>query len=78
MHAPSTKKNKEYQEKLPVVVLRVEEIMYSKANSEVISQKMENNQCLTVFSFLGRGEEKYSMSLKVNSTFERFIPLPFV
>ncbi|KAF7830298.1 uncharacterized protein G2W53_012631 [Senna tora] len=34
IHAPSTKKNKEYQEKLPVVVLRVEEIMYSKANSE--------------------------------------------
>ncbi|RDX58364.1 hypothetical protein CR513_62328, partial [Mucuna pruriens] len=35
IHASSTKKNKEYQEKLPVVVLRVEEIIYSKANSVV-------------------------------------------
>ncbi|KAH1209700.1 Heterogeneous nuclear ribonucleoprotein Q [Glycine max] len=33
-HGSSTKKNKDYQEKLPVVVLRVEEIIYSKANSE--------------------------------------------
>ncbi|XP_065848379.1 uncharacterized protein [Euphorbia lathyris] len=30
----STKKNKEWQEKLPIVVLKAEEIMYSKANSE--------------------------------------------
>nr|KYP43421.1 hypothetical protein KK1_035143 [Cajanus cajan] len=34
IHGSSTKKNKEYQEKLPVVVLRAEEIIYSKANSE--------------------------------------------
>lgn len=34
IHGFSTKKNKEYQEKLPVVVLKVEEIIYSKANSE--------------------------------------------
>jgi len=34
-HTPATKKNKEWQEKLPVVVLKAEEIMYSKANSEV-------------------------------------------
>ncbi|XP_061350864.1 uncharacterized protein LOC133295943 [Gastrolobium bilobum] len=34
-HSPATKKNKEWQEKLPVVVLKAEEIMYSKANSEV-------------------------------------------
>ncbi|KAL2500708.1 hypothetical protein Fot_34556 [Forsythia ovata] len=33
-HCPATKKNKEWQEKLPVVVLKAEEIMYSKANSE--------------------------------------------
>ncbi|KAF4398752.1 uncharacterized protein LOC115725502 isoform X2 [Cannabis sativa] len=33
-HSSSTKKNKEWQEKLPVVVLKAEEIMYSKANSE--------------------------------------------
>lgn len=34
-HSPGTKKNKEWQEKLPIVVLKAEEIMYSKANSEV-------------------------------------------
>ena len=34
-HSPATMKNKECQEKLPAVVLRAEEIMYSKANSEV-------------------------------------------
>ncbi|KAK7330087.1 hypothetical protein VNO77_24273 [Canavalia gladiata] len=33
-HTAATKKNKEWQEKLPVVVLKAEEIMYSKANSE--------------------------------------------
>ena len=35
VHNSTTKKNKEWQEKLPIVVLKVEEIMYSKANSEV-------------------------------------------
>ncbi|WCJ30298.1 hypothetical protein M5689_011867 [Euphorbia peplus] len=34
VHSSSTKKNKEWQEKLPIVVLKAEEIMYSKANSE--------------------------------------------
>ncbi|XP_048423315.1 uncharacterized protein LOC103953923 isoform X2 [Pyrus x bretschneideri] len=34
VHSSVTKKNKEWQEKLPLVVLRAEEIMYSKANSE--------------------------------------------
>lgn len=34
-HSAATKKNREWQEKLPVVVLKAEEIMYSKANSEV-------------------------------------------
>lgn len=34
IHGSSTKQNKEWQEKLPIVVLRAEEIMYSKANSE--------------------------------------------
>ncbi|KAI3443859.1 hypothetical protein Pfo_000524 [Paulownia fortunei] len=33
-HSAATKKNKEWQEKLPIVVLKAEEIMYSKANSE--------------------------------------------
>lgn len=42
IHGSNTKKNKEYQEKLPVVVLRAEEIMYSKANSEVIFVEKEN------------------------------------
>ncbi|XP_009621783.1 uncharacterized protein LOC107784049 [Nicotiana tabacum] len=34
IHGSATKKNKEWQEKLPIVVLRAEEILYSKANSE--------------------------------------------
>ncbi|CAH8378030.1 unnamed protein product [Eruca vesicaria subsp. sativa] len=34
IHSQATKKNTEWQEKLPVVVLRAEEIIYSKANSE--------------------------------------------
>ncbi|KAI3781930.1 hypothetical protein L2E82_11958 [Cichorium intybus] len=33
-HSTGTKKNREWQEKLPLVVLKSEEIMYSKANSE--------------------------------------------
>lgn len=36
VHSAATKKNKEWQEKLPIVVLKAEEIMYSKANSEVL------------------------------------------
>ncbi|KAM2257139.1 hypothetical protein ACFXTI_047418 [Malus domestica] len=35
VHSSVTKKNKEWQKKMPLVVLRAEEIMYSKANSEV-------------------------------------------
>jgi len=35
-HTPDTRKNREWQEKLPRVVLKAEEIMYSKANSEVL------------------------------------------
>ncbi|KAL4033879.1 hypothetical protein IC575_006996 [Cucumis melo] len=34
IHNTFTKKNKEWQEMLPVVVLKAEEILYSKANSE--------------------------------------------
>ncbi|GAB2289194.1 hypothetical protein Dimus_023497 [Dionaea muscipula] len=33
-HSSATRKNREWQEKLPIVVLKAEEIMYSKANSE--------------------------------------------
>lgn len=41
IHSSSTKKNKEWQEKLPVVVLKAEEIMYSKANSEAEYMDLE-------------------------------------
>ncbi|KAJ7282200.1 hypothetical protein O6H91_Y355000 [Diphasiastrum complanatum] len=34
LHKPETRRKKEWQEKLPVVVLRAEEILYSKARSE--------------------------------------------
>lgn len=34
LHGTSTRRKKEWQEKLPIVVLRAEEILYSKANSE--------------------------------------------
>ncbi|KFK29838.1 hypothetical protein AALP_AA7G185400 [Arabis alpina] len=44
IHSQSTKKNTEWQEKLPVVVLRAEEIMYSKANSE--AEYMDMNTLL--------------------------------
>ena len=37
VHCCATKKNKEWQEKLPIVVLKAEEILYSKADSEVPS-----------------------------------------
>lgn len=36
IHSSATKKNKEWQVKLPVVVFKAEEILYSKANSEVL------------------------------------------
>ncbi|XP_030548321.1 uncharacterized protein LOC115753715 isoform X1 [Rhodamnia argentea] len=41
VHSSSTKKNKEWQEKLPVVALKAEEIMYSKANSEAEYMDLE-------------------------------------
>ena len=34
-HSSVTRKNREWQEKLPLVVFKAEEIMYSKANSGV-------------------------------------------
>ncbi|KAM7463261.1 hypothetical protein LguiA_031382 [Lonicera macranthoides] len=40
-HKPATKKNREWQEKLPCVVLKAEEIMYSKANSEAEYMDLE-------------------------------------
>lgn len=40
-HSAATKKNKEWQEKLPIVVLKAEEIMYSKANSEAEYMNLE-------------------------------------
>ncbi|XP_047944819.1 uncharacterized protein LOC125191326 isoform X2 [Salvia hispanica] len=40
-HSAATKKNKEWQEKLPIVVLKAEEIIYSKANSEAEYSNVE-------------------------------------
>ncbi|KAL6556725.1 hypothetical protein OROGR_006013 [Orobanche gracilis] len=34
VHCSATRKNREWQDNLPIVVLKAEEIMYSKANSE--------------------------------------------
>jgi hypothetical protein len=41
VHSPATRKNQEWQEKLPFVVLKAEEIIYSKANSE--AEYMDEN-----------------------------------
>ncbi|XP_056162187.1 uncharacterized protein LOC115691208 isoform X3 [Syzygium oleosum] len=40
-HSAATKKNREWLEKLPTVVLKAEEIMYSKANSEAEYMDLE-------------------------------------
>ncbi|KAK9269430.1 hypothetical protein L1049_001203 [Liquidambar formosana] len=40
-HNSATRKNKEWLEKLPIVVLKAEEIMYSKANSEAEYMDLE-------------------------------------
>ncbi|WOH01027.1 hypothetical protein DCAR_0520405 [Daucus carota subsp. sativus] len=40
-HSSATKGNREWQEKLPIVVFKAEEIMYSKANSEVEYMDLE-------------------------------------
>lgn len=40
-HSSATRKNKEWQDKLPIVVLKAEEIMYSKANSEAEYMDLE-------------------------------------
>ncbi|PWA40148.1 hypothetical protein CTI12_AA565470 [Artemisia annua] len=42
IHSSATKKNKEWQDKLPVAVLKADEIMYSKANSEVVRCCLEH------------------------------------
>lgn len=41
IHSAATRKNKEWQDKLPIVVLKAEEIMYSKANSEAEYMNLE-------------------------------------
>ncbi|KAL4579371.1 hypothetical protein LXL04_015514 [Taraxacum kok-saghyz] len=41
IHSSATRKNKEWQDKLPIVVLKAEEIMYSKANSEAEYMNLE-------------------------------------
>ena len=50
IHNSSTKKNKEWQEVLPVVVLKAEEILYSKASSEVFSFSLLTLLCCLIFS----------------------------
>ncbi|KAA8535124.1 hypothetical protein F0562_030127 [Nyssa sinensis] len=40
-HSAATRRNKEWQEKLPFVVFKAEEIMYSKANSEAEYMDLE-------------------------------------
>ncbi|KAG5046654.1 hypothetical protein JHK86_016060 [Glycine max] len=45
-HSAATKSNKEWQEKLPIVVLRAEEIIYSKANSEVVAEYLNPDTLL--------------------------------
>lgn len=37
VHSSATKKNKEWQETLPIVILKAEEILYSKPDSVVLS-----------------------------------------
>ncbi|KAJ8753246.1 hypothetical protein K2173_017860 [Erythroxylum novogranatense] len=54
-HSTATKKNREWQAKLPIVVLRAEEIIYSKANSEVLNVLVVSARpfsYMSVFSFL--------------------------
>lgn len=41
IHSSATRKNKEWQDKLPIVVLEAEKIMYSKANSEAEYMDLE-------------------------------------
>ncbi|KAJ9546800.1 hypothetical protein OSB04_019343 [Centaurea solstitialis] len=41
IHSSATRKNKVWQDKLPTVVIRAEEIMYSKANSEAEYMDLE-------------------------------------
>lgn len=41
IHSSATRKNKEWQDNLPIVVLKAEEIMYSKANSEAEYMDLE-------------------------------------
>ncbi|KAL0687114.1 hypothetical protein Bca4012_086791 [Brassica carinata] len=63
IHSQSTKKNTEWQEKLPVVVLRAEEIMYSKANSE--AEYMDMN------TLLDRTNEAINTIIRLDETTEK-------
>ncbi|KAJ4899169.1 Uncharacterized protein Rs2_13120 [Raphanus sativus] len=62
IHSQSTKKNNEWQEKLPVVVLRAEEIMYSKANSE--AEYMDMN------TLLDRANDAINTIIRLDETTE--------
>ncbi|KAH0871542.1 hypothetical protein HID58_078564 [Brassica napus] len=62
IHSQSTKKNTEWQEKLPVVVLRAEEIIYSKANSE--AEYMDMN------TLLNRANDAINTIIRLDETTE--------
>ncbi|XP_010451087.1 PREDICTED: uncharacterized protein LOC104733182 [Camelina sativa] len=62
IHSQSTKKNTEWQEKLPVVVLRAEEIMYSKANSEA--------EYMDLKTLLDRTNEAINTIIRLDETTE--------
>ncbi|XP_006284395.2 uncharacterized protein LOC17878511 [Capsella rubella] len=62
IHSQSTKKNTEWQEKLPVVVLRAEEIMYSKANSEA--------EYMDMTTLLDRTNEAINTIIRLDETTE--------
>ncbi|KAH0935973.1 hypothetical protein HID58_013090 [Brassica napus] len=62
IHSQSTKKNTEWQEKLPVVVLRAEEIMYSKANSEA--------EYMDLTTLLDRANDAINTIIRLDETTE--------
>ncbi|CAH8360729.1 unnamed protein product [Eruca vesicaria subsp. sativa] len=62
IHSQSTKKNTEWQKKLPVVVLRAEEIMYSKANSEA--------EYMDLTTLLDRANDAINTIIRLDETTE--------
>jgi|AraCvinosormetaG_1042628.scaffolds.fasta_scaffold16553_2 hypothetical protein len=67
-HSAATRKNKEWQEKLPVVVLKAEEIMYSKANSEVL-----NKFSFSFFSVFSASQNDNWVSVSIRKSIQMLI-----